>query len=261
MNNTLTNKEKFLYDCLVLDTETNSDNYEIAEIVESGFARMDNNRWQIFQELHCPVSAIPPKVESICYITNEMVAGKSPFTQNKDEFQSIVNQYKRGFLVAHNYFFDKKVLENNGINLDGTKWICTWRLSKKLFLNEPTIEETNLPYLRFALKLDIPITMLCHRAGHDSFITAKLLELYVDMLEEMGVIDKSLPYGEQIYNWANETIIYENMPIGKYKGQPIASIPTSYWDWAVKNTNWFNDSAENFDPDLYHSIAHALDKK
>ncbi len=252
-------KEEFLQSCLVLDTETNSDDYKIAEIVESGFVIREGDSWTIFQELHKPIDRIiPPKVESICYITNEMVADKPAFIDSKDVFQEVVNGYRGGYLVAHNHFYDMRVLERHGVDTSNHTWICTWRMAKRLFNNVESVSETNLPYLRFALKLDVPIEMRCHRAGNDSFMTARLLEAFVDIMEETGLIDKNLPYGPQIAEWAASTIIYERMPFGKHKGELMTDIPRSYWQWAMRSTDWFNEEADNFDPDLAASIHKAL---
>ena len=252
-------KEEFLSQCLVLDTETNSDDYKIAEIIESGFVIRENNSWTIFQELHKPVNhPIPPKVESICYITNKMVEGKPSFVDSSVVFQEVINGYANGYLVAHNNFFDMRVLERHGIDTSKHTWICTWRMAKKLFNSTPEVEETNLPYLRFALELNVPIEMYCHRAGNDSYITAKLLEVFVELLEESGVIDKTKPYGPQIVKWSLEPIIYERMPFGKHKGELMTAVPHSYWQWAMKNTQWFDETADNFDPDLAASIEKAL---
>lgn len=254
----MSHKEDFLQSCLILDTETNSDDYKIAEIVESGFVIREDDSWTIFQELHKPIDRlIPPKVESICYITNEMVEDKPAFIDSKDVFQEVVNGYENGYLVAHNHFYDMRVLGNHGINTEKHQWICTWRLSKKLFNGVEDIEETNLPYLRFALKLDIPIEMRCHRAGNDSFMTAKLLEALIELMEG-SIIDVSLPYGPQILEYANSPIIYERMPFGKHKGELMTSVPHSYWQWAMRNTDWFNEEADNYDPDLAASIHRAL---
>lgn len=256
----MTNKEDFLQSCLVLDTETNSDDYKIAEIIESGFVIREGDDWTIFQELHKPIDRpIPPKVESICYITNEMVADKESFLDSKDVFRDVVNGYApNGYLVAHNHFYDMRVLERHGIDTSNHTWICTWRMAKKLFSSVDTIEETNLPYLRFALKLDVPLELHCHRAGYDSYITGRLLEFFVDMMEESGLLDKNLPYGPQIVKFASEPIIYEKMPFGKHKGELMTAVPPSYWKWAMNNTHWFNEEADNFDPDLLASIQRAL---
>lgn len=252
-------KEDFLQSCLVLDTETNSDDYKIAEIVESGFVIREGDSWTIFQELHRPIDRpIPPKVESICYITNEMVEDKPTFLDSKETFQTVVDGYVDGYLVAHNHFYDMRVLERHEVDTTNHNWICTWRMAKKLFNGVESVEETNLPYLRFALKLDVPIEMRCHRAGNDSYMTAKLLEFLVDMMEESSLINKDEPYGPQIAQWAADPIIYERMPFGKHKNELMTSVPHSYWQWAMKNTDWFNEEADNFDPDLAASIHKAL---
>lgn len=254
----MSHREDFLQSCLILDTETNSDDYKIAEIVESGFVIREGDSWTIFQELHKPIDRIiPPKVESICYITNEMVEDKPAFIDSRDVFQEVVNGYESGYLVAHNHFYDMRVLGNHGIDTEKHQWICTWRLSKKLFNGVEDIAETNLPYLRFALKLDVPIEMRCHRAGNDSFMTAKLLEALIELMEG-SIIDVSLPYGPQIMEYANSPIIYERMPFGKHKGELMTSVPHSYWKWAMGNTDWFNEEADNYDPDLSASIHRAL---
>jgi len=256
----MTHKEDFLQSCLVLDTETNSDDYKIAEIVESGFVIREGDNWTIFQELHKPIDRpIPPKVESICYITNSMVEDKLSFLDSKETFQAVIDGYSNGYLVAHNHFYDMRVLERHGIDTSNHTWICTWRMAKKLFNGVEDISETNLPYLRFALKLDVPIEMRCHRAGNDSYMTARLLELFVDMMEGLSILNLDEPYGPQIARWAAEPIIYERMPFGKHKGELMTSIPHSYWQWGMKNTDWFNEEADNFDPDLLASIHKALE--
>lgn len=255
----MSHKEDFLKSCMVLDTETNSDDYKIAEIIEAGFVIRDNDTWTIFQELHKPIDRpIPPKVSAITYITNKMVEDRPHFIDEKEVFQSIVDSYRDGYLVAHNHFYDMRVLERHGINTENHNWICTWRMAKKLFNGVESVEETNLPYLRFALELDVPDTMLCHRAGNDSFMTAKLLEVLVDLMEEYNLLDTSQPYGPQIAKWAAEPIIYERMPFGKHKGELMTEVPHSYWKWAMQNMDSLNEEADNFDPDFAASVHHAL---
>jgi exodeoxyribonuclease X len=252
-------KEDFLQSCLVLDTETNSKDYKVAEIIESGFAIREGTDWTIFQELHRPVhGGIPSKVKSICYIVESMVENKPSFADSKDTFSAVVDGYRGGYLVAHNHFYDMRVLQNHGVDTCNHTWICTWRLAKKVFNGMESIEETNLPYLRFELALDVPLEMYCHRAGNDSYITAKLLEVLVDIMENTGVIDKTQPYGPQIADWAAEPIIYDKMPFGKHKGELMTQVPHSYWKWAIQNMDALNEEADNFDPDLAASVYKAL---
>ena len=253
----MTHKEDFLAQCIVLDTETTGTDYRKAEIIETGFVIRDNNDWVIFQELHKPKSLVPPMVQSICYITNDMVKDKTVFVDNRETFQAVVDGYANGYAVGHNYFYDMKVLENHGIIMPVNS-ICTWRMAKKLFNGTDAIESTSLPYLRFALELDVPIEMYCHRAGNDSFMTGKLLEVMVELMESSGLLDLDKPYGPQIAKWAAEPIIYERMPFGKHKGELMTDVPKSYWMWATKNMDSLNEDADNFDADLAASIHHAL---
>ena len=255
-------REEFLSQCLILDTETTSKHWETAEIIELGFVIRENDNWTIFQDLHRPVKTpIPHKIESICYITNKMVEDTTPFVDSAEEFQAVVDGYINGYLVAHNNVYDMNVLTNHSIDTSNHNWLCTYRLSKKLFNNMPDIEETNLPYLRFALALDVPIEMHCHRAGNDSFMTGKLLEALVDLMESIGILDLEKPYGPQIVSWLAEPIIYSVMPFGKHKGIPMSEVPPSYWAWAMDKTDWFNESSDNYDPDLAASIYAVLDPK
>lgn len=250
-------KEELLQNCIVLDTETTSDNYKIAEIIESGFVIRENNEWIIFQELHKPSKSIPPKISSITYIIDDIVTDKLPFSDTKDAFQKVIDGFKDKFVVAHNYFYDMKVLQNHGI-IPPNKSICTLRIARKLFNEVTEIEETNLPYLRFALDLGVPIEMKCHRAGNDSFITAKLLEVFVDLMEQSGILNADEPYGEQIVEWCKEPIIYSRMPFGKHKNELMTDIPISYWKWCIQNMDTLNETADNYDPDLAASIHKAL---
>lgn len=254
-------KEEFLEKCLILDTETTSKDYSTAEIIETGFVIRENSNWVMFQELHKPINTlIPPVVQSICYITNNMVVDKPSFIDSKEIFQTVVDGFSNGYMVGHNYFYDMKVLQNHGITLLDNS-ICTWRLSKKLFNKIPEIEATNLPYLRFALELDIPVEVRCHRAGNDSLITGKLLEVLIDLMEEQGVIDKNQPYGPQIMKWSAEPIYYTNWPIGKYKGMQIDELPVDYIMWALKNIDSLNENSPSFDPDLVATITSSLERR
>jgi len=253
----MSHKENFLSQCIILDTETTGKDYNTAEIIETGFVIRENSEWIIFQELHKPKSKIPPIVESICYITNKMVEDKTIFVDNKETFQMVVDGFATGYAVGHNYFYDMKILQNHGINMP-EKSVCTWRMAKKIFNNMSEIESTSLPYLRFALDLDVPIEMYCHRAGNDSFITGKLLEVLVELMETTDLINMDEPYGPQIAKWAAEPIIYERMMFGKHKGVLMTDVPKSYWLWATKNMDSLNEAADNFDPDLAASVHRAL---
>jgi exodeoxyribonuclease X len=189
-----------------------------------------------------------------------MVEDKPFFEDSKEVFQSVIDGFSTGYAVGHNYFYDMKVLENYNIKMPKNS-VCTWRLAKKLFNGMAEIESTSLPYLRFALELDIPIEMYCHRAGNDSFITGKLLETLVNLMEDSNLLDKTQPYGPQIANWSQEPIIYETFPFGKHKGVLIDDVPISYIQWALSNMDSLKEGADNFDPDLAATITATLERR
>ena len=255
------NIEQFLLSCLILDTETNSDDYKVAEIIEFGYSEyIVNTGWEFNQTLYSTHDGtVPPKVQSICYITDEMIADKPRFIDSNSNSKQLIDRYLHdGYLVAHNHFYDMKVLSRHGIDTDSAKWICTWRLAKKLFMGNTDIAETNLPFLRFALKLPVDIGIICHRAGHDSLITSLLLQRLVSIMIDRGIVTDTEDIGQQVYRYSADPIIYTTMPFGKHRGVRFEDIPSSYWAWAINNTQWFDDTADNFDPDLVASIAAVL---
>ena len=255
----MTLKEEFLTQCLIVDYETTSNDFHTAEIIEAGFVIREKNNWTIFQDLHKPVNThIPPAVSALTYITNDMVANCPTFIESKDVFQSAINNFMDNYIVGHNYFYDMKVGEHYGV-IFPSKSICTWRIAKKLFNNMSEIESTNLPYLRFALNLDVPIEMMSHRAGNDCYMTGKLLEVFVDMMVELKIIDDTLPFGPQIHTWVHTPIIYSHMPFGKHKGAPMKLVPKDYWVWAINNFDSLKEESENYDVDLVESIKIALE--
>ena len=257
----MSHKEDFYQQCLIIDFETTGTDYKTAEIIESGFCIRENNEWVIFQELHKPASTkIPPMVESITYITNSMVENSPTFINAKDTFQVVVDGFVDGYAVGHNYFYDMKVGQNHGIIMPANS-ICTWRMAKKLFNGMNEIESTTLPYLRFALELDVPAEMRCHRGGNDCFITGKLLEVLVDLMESGNMLDLDMPYGPQIAQWAQEPIIYEKFPFGKHKGEYVDDVPVSYINWAFNNMDSLNEANDNFDADLAATLTLTLEKR
>lgn len=257
----MSNKEDFLSQCIVLDFETTSKDWSTASIIEAGFVIREDKEWVIFQELHKPINTpIPPMVESITYITNKMVENSPTFLDSKDVFQNVVDGFVNGYAVGHNYFYDMKVGQNHGI-IFPVNSICTFKLAKKLFNGVTEIENLTLPYLRFALELDVPIELHSHRGGNDSFITGRLLEFFIDMMEESGIINTELPYGPQIMEYANTPFLYSTFPLGKHKGEKFDDIPKSYWDWARAKTNWLDSDASDHDPDLAASIIDCMKRK
>jgi exodeoxyribonuclease X len=263
----MTEKQKFLYQLVVLDTETTSLDFREAEVIELGFSFMDDGVWKYFGELYKPSNSISAEVSAVTNITDEMVENCYSFKNLYKDFDSTVSlrsQYSgTPYIVAHNAFYDSKVLEHGYPETDvlNYNWLCTMRMAKKLFADDDTVTQYNLPYLRYRFKLDIPKNMPHHRASSDAYMTAKLIEFLIEVMEIKGLLIEDEPYDKQIEIWLNEPVIMTKMPMGKHKGKLLTEVPLDYWQWAFKNLDSLNEDKDEYDADFAASVVKALDEK
>jgi exodeoxyribonuclease X len=254
-------KEEFLKNCIVLDTETTSKDYKVAEVIELGYAINVGGEWSSFVDLYKPQKPIEPAVSAITNITNGMVKTKPYFEDRTEDIKSVISAFAGEVVcIAHNAFYDKSVLERYAVTCP--TWVCTLRLARKLYGNDPTVEQFNLPYLRYRFEILDPAyhVVNAHRADSDALVTGHLLSIFVDEMIARKVLKDDLPYVDQILNWLDEPVIVDTMPFGKHKGQKLVDIPMSYWKWALENMDSLDENKENFDKDFAASVAIALEK-
>ena len=254
----MTNKQIFLNNCIVLDTETTSKSYKEAEVVELGYLIEGTG----FTELYKPYALMEPEVMAIHHISNRMVEDKPHFEDCVSEFTDIVEAFNGdAILVAHNSFYDMKVLQNYGVNHD--TWLCTMRLAKKIFGSDDSVNAFNLGYLRYRFEIMDPAdqeTISAHRALDDAKVTAELLELLITAMEIKGLIEEDQPYHDQVMAFLDAPAITEIMPFGKHKGKKMVDVPMDYWKWALDNMDTLDEKAENYDKDFAASVNLALEK-
>lgn len=252
---------------LVFDLETTSLDFRVAEVIQLATVAFDDrsndhhsyDKWSVtYDSFFCPSEPIPYEISAITSITNKMVDGFSSFAAYIDEAQEILT--RKPFRIAHNSFYDTKVLEKYGIALDGV--ICTMRMAKKIYNDDPRIEAYNLPYLRYALDLPIDDSFIAHRADADAYMTAVLFEHLVRKAVEDWHLDveKNLPLGDQILAWLDKPIIMHKMPFGKHKGKPMQDVPLDYWQWALENMDSLNENKPEFDRDFSASVVYAVEE-
>jgi len=255
----MNNRDKFFHDCIVLDTETTDLDYKIAEVIELGYIlTIDGERVRV-NSLYKPHDLITPEISSITNITQRMVNDCDYFEDDFDTFTSVIAAYsKDAFCVAHNAFYDSKVLSRYGFEHD--PWICTLRIAKKLFSDDNTVSNFKLAYLRYRFGILDPAehTIEAHRADSDALVTSHLLEYFVTLMEDNGTIDKDLPYLEQIIEWLDKPIVFTQMPFGKHKGKKLTEVPLDYWKWALDKMDILDETKENYDADFAASVEVAL---
>jgi len=257
------NREEFLKNCIPLDTETTSLSFAVAEVIELGFALKFEKHWEVISNLYKPVDTeISHEVSAITNITQKMVENKPYFGKQIEGDLNIILDtiVGTGNLVAHNAFYDSKVMEKYPMRDIGSPWLCTLRMAKKLYADDETVTQYNLPYLRYRFELDIPEHMAHHRAGADAFMTGLLLEHLVDEMVRQEIILKDEPYKEQIEEWLEKPVTIDKMPFGKHKGKKLTEIPLSYWKWALQNLDSLDEDKDGYDKDFAASVALAIEE-
>lgn len=130
--------------------------------------------------------------------------------------------------AAHNATFDKPLLDLEW----RAPWICTLKCARHLW---PDLDSHSNGAIRYALNLclsaiDQEKATPAHRAGPDTWITAKLL---IRLSEELTV-------DEMIEISANPSRILK-MPFGKHRGKRLAEIPDDYLHWIVTQSDMRDD--------------------
>jgi DNA polymerase III epsilon subunit-like protein len=245
----------------VIDTETTSRDFKIAEVVQyaSGTWRFDTCEFIVDQDkLFKPLTPMAPDVCAVHYISNRMVADKPHFDSAASTIQAELNAYK--YIVGHNVFYDQRVLERYGIKLPAT--ICTMRLAKKLYNSDPNVTAYNLSYLRYALDLPVDDNLKAHTAEADVAVTGCLYTTLVADAIAGGHLDldSNISLGDQIVAWLEEPIILSVMPFGKHTGKRFNEVPVEYWRWAFENLPALNENAPEFDKDLAASASKAVEE-
>lgn len=170
-------------DYAVVDVETTGGSYgrghrvtEIAVVPVS-----DGRIGEPWHTLVHPGRSIPPRVQALTGITNEMVAGAPPFDGVADDVRRVLDGR---IFVAHNVSFDwgfvrSELLAARGDAPDPVR-ICTVRMGRKLV---PELRSHALDAITRHFQISIHAR---HRAHGDALATARLLLLLFDRAEAEG---------------------------------------------------------------------------
>jgi len=242
---------------IVLDTETTNKDKNLAEVIELGVVYYDDNEIKSFNKLYKPKDIISPEVSAVTNITNKMVEDCEYFENCVDDlvpFLQLVDATK-GAIVAHNSAYDSVVLSHYQLGYDcNAPWVCTMRFAKTLFINDETVTQYNLPYLRYRFDLDIPENLEHHRASSDAYITLKLFEYLVSVAIERKVLTADDTLLDQIVSLTSKPLYMPRMPFGKHANQTWDIIPPSYIKWALNTLDCLKDNDPLYDVDLSHTI-------
>jgi DNA polymerase-3 subunit epsilon len=162
---------------------------------------------EVFESLVNPLQPIPPFIQQMTGITNQMVAAAPPFTTIAERVYNILQGQ---IFVAHNVQFDysfvKAQLKAAGFELNCSK-LCTVRLSRQILPGYPSY---SLGKLCRSLGISLENR---HRAGGD---TAATVALFKKLLHE----DKSNHIAKSLKRNSKEWILPPHVPRSDFDRLP-----------------------------------------
>lgn len=270
---------EFLNQVAAIDTESTGLDPKSAEICEIATSRYDASGKIATADLLMGTEyPIPYMASSKNNISREMLKGLPLFKDSLKRVNEVLGLRDTSlrYLVAHNYQYDKTILEStfNRLgeiksikDLDKKKWLCTYRLSKHLF--KPNEEDPDLNYqlnyLRYSFNLPAD-GMTVHRAGDDSAVCLMLLKVIAEVVlssfeDTFDDLPSSFSLGDYLIEIANSPIIYDVMPFGKHKGLKMTEVPDEYFKWMLNKSNILDEKNDNYDPDFAASVEAELNRR
>lgn len=268
----MNNIDAFKRSVTILDTETNNLRAADAEIVEISGRTWTGHDWHNRGTfLMGARNGIPPEASAKNNISQRMINGLPCFDQCSKDVKFALNWPESRYYVAHYAKYDREVLdiawsrmdsaEDRKICQDDQRWLCTHRLAKAILDHDFDEMQYNLSYLRYRLDLDVPENTQMHRAGHDTFVTGKLLDTLIDYAVAADMVDPNNDVGRQLWHICWRPITIKTFPLGKYRGVAIADIPTDYYIWAIGKLDLFQETHENYNQDLAETVRAELESR
>lgn len=263
--------EEFKRNITVIDTETTNLYPDRCEIVELAGTKWNGTGWETSSMLLGAYQGIPPEASAKNNISQRMIENLPKFDQASRAAKAIIGWPNTGWYIAHNAAYDRAALKTTFAKMesaadiklcdDDSRWICTWRLSKRLLGHEFADVEYGLSYLRYRLDLPVPDDTEVHRAGADTLVCATLLDVLIDIGIRHGDIDPSIDLGTQLVSLSWDHLTVATWPFGKHKGLPLANLDNDYYAWALKNVSSLNENDPAYDRDLAESVRVVLEKR
>lgn len=161
-----------------------------------------------------PGMPISPGAMAVHGITDEDVAGQPPTTERFMRVMSGADVF-----CAHNAAFERQFFEGGD-----TPWICTYKVALELIDGLPNYKNGDIPR-HLGIDLDPARCAPLHRAGPDTYITAKILEFFL--------LNGCQP--EKMVEISLRAKVVRKMTFGKHNGEMIADLPDSYLQWGRYN--------------------------
>lgn len=193
----------------VVDIETTGSHAAANGITEIAIHLFDGESVvEIFESLVNPLQPIPPFIQQMTGITNEMVATAPPFSAIATKVHDLL---KGQIFVAHNVQFDYTFVKTQ-LKAEGFDWqspkLCTVRLSRQILPGYPSY---SLGKLCRSLGIQVENR---HRAGGD---TAATVALFKKLIHE----DQHHQIAKSLKRNSKEWILPPNVPKSDFDKLPM----------------------------------------
>lgn len=262
--------DKALEEVLVFDTETTGIT-ETDDIIEfSGNFTIDDENINFTTKLK-PASEITPIAASIHFITDEDVKDQPSFSELAETFEMLFTTQK--YFVGHNVQFDRTMMVssffryNNEVVpeslLDDKRWLDTYKLARKLYSQDMSVENLKLGYLwfRFGINKLTNKKIVPHCAEDDVFMCKEVLKYLISECIRLGYVVDDENLMDNVIAYSHEPIEYLEMPWGKHKGTKISDLDISYINWLITKSDVLDDTQNTYDSDLAYTIAKEYEKR
>lgn len=211
----------------ILDTETNTLNGLPIEIAHVPFAFVNGEARiyadQAFEQRYSCGQPISYGAMAVHHILESDIV-------DMPSFKTYALPEGMQYIIGHNIKYDIDVIERCGIDVSKLKPICTLALARHVW---PDADAHNISALTYKLMegSDIARQRLrdAHNAKADIMLTGFILK---SIIRELNIQDL-----ENLYIASEEAKIPKVMPLGKYKGLPIKSLPSDYVAWFLRQSD------------------------
>lgn len=208
---------------IVVDTETSDLPEQGGQMLELAWIALASPDWQATLAYEAYIQydgPINPKAQASHHIRADCLKAERGALLREQAVMSLLKELEQdSFLVAHNSDFDSKFLPEIM-----TPWICTYRLSKKIWPEAPGHSNQVLRYW-LGVKPDLRIApTIKQRAPHQA--------LY-DVATTVGILQKMLERHTpaELYHMTGTPTLLKSITFGKHKGTEFKDIPRDYLVW------------------------------
>lgn len=178
-----------------------------------------------FSVLTNPKMPIEIGAMAVHHITDEQLEGKAHPQEHLNSLHDNAD-----FIVAHNADFEQKFY------VPPIPVICSLKVAYRLLPDSPSHSNQVLRYYLGLKQLDPDKCLPAHRAGPDTYVTARIFMHLLQLASKQGI------KLSELVQWSNEPSLLPRCPIGKeHRGKKWSEIDSGFLNWMLRQATMETD--------------------